>query len=139
MIIKSACRGDGRNTSEPKRATSKRDAAIDIISIAQHAKPNPKGQMELLRAQFTALSSCVKMIPSSCSSLPKSSGFSSVTFFPMDMLIRHQSPQPFSHSLALGARRTRSDACLNGSCRRLALLEQELRRQLNATRSPAPE
>src|SRR6267154_3370768 len=69
-------------------------------SIAQQAKPNPSGQIELLRAQFTALSSCVKIIPSSCSSLPKSSGFSSVTFFAMDVLIQCQSPGLFSHSLA---------------------------------------
>src|ERR1700756_2928655 len=60
---------------------SNRDAAMDIISIAQQANPNPSGQIELRRAQFTALSSCVKMIPSSCSSLPKSSGFVSVTCF----------------------------------------------------------
>src|SRR6202795_2522090 len=59
MIIKSLCRGDGRNTSAPKRATSKRDAPIDIISIAQQAKPNVMGQMEPLRIQFTAESSVV--------------------------------------------------------------------------------
>src|SRR5258706_7617527 len=86
-IIKSACRGDGRNTSAPNRATSNRAAAIDIISIAQHAKPNPSGQIELLRAQFTALSKVVKMIPSSSSNLPKSSGFVSVTCLPSDVLI----------------------------------------------------
>src|SRR5467141_2372875 len=86
-IIKSACRGEGRNTSAPNRATSNRAAAIDIISIAQHAKPNPSGQIELFRAQFTALSSVVKMIPSSSSSLPKSSGFVSVTCFPNDVLM----------------------------------------------------
>src|SRR6202011_1118816 len=60
-IIKSAWRGDGRKTSAPKRATSKRAAAMDIISMAQHAKPKPSGQMELLRAQFTALSSWAKI------------------------------------------------------------------------------
>src|ERR1700688_4580347 len=105
MIIKSACRGDGRNTSEPKRATSKRDAAMDIISIAQQAKPNPSGQMELLRAQFTALSSCVKIMPSSCSSLPKSSGFSRVTFLPTDMLMGlvFSLTTLFSHTLRLRA------------------------------------
>ncbi len=91
MIIRSAWRGDGRKTSEPNRATSKRDAAMDIISIAQQASPNPSGQIELLRAQFTALSSCVKMMPSSCSSLPKSSGFSRVTFLPTVVLIRASS------------------------------------------------
>src|SRR5258707_5894703 len=98
-IIKSACRGEGRNTSAPNRATSNRAAAIDIISIAQHAKPNPSGQIELFRAQFTALSSVVKMIPSSSSSLPKSSGFVSVTCLPSDVLIVPRSP--FSHTLTL--------------------------------------
>src|SRR5579859_3026608 len=86
-IIRSAWRGEGRKTSAPKRATSKRAAAMDIISMAQHARPNPSGQMELLRAQFTALSSCVKMMPSSWSRLPKSSGFVSVTCLPREVLI----------------------------------------------------
>src|SRR5260221_8397843 len=99
MIIRSAWRGEGRNTSAPNRATSNRAAAIDIISIAQHAKPNPSGQIELFRAQFTALSSVVKMIPSSSSSLPKSSGFVSVTCLPSDVLIVPRSP--FSHTLTL--------------------------------------
>src|ERR1700756_3127648 len=94
MIIKSACRGEGRKTSDPKRATSNRDAAMDIISIAQQARPNPSGQMELLRAQFTALSSCVKMMPSSSSKLPKSSGFASVACFPREVLML--SSHPFS-------------------------------------------
>ena len=40
------------------------------------------GQIELRRAQFTALSSCVKMMPSSCSSLPKSSGLVRVMLLP---------------------------------------------------------
>src|SRR5581483_9483966 len=39
MIIRSDCRGEGRNTSAPKRAMSSRDAPIDIISIAQQARP----------------------------------------------------------------------------------------------------
>src|SRR5215469_18441159 len=86
-IIKSACLGDGRNTSAPNCATSNREAAIDIISIAQQASPNPSGQIELRRAQFTALSRVVKMIPSSSSSLPKSSGLVSVTCLPSDVLI----------------------------------------------------
>ena len=45
MIIKSLCRGEGRNTSAPKRAISKREAPIDIISMAQHARPNVIGQI----------------------------------------------------------------------------------------------
>ena len=43
---------------------SKRDALIDIISIAQHASPNDMGQMEFLRAQFTAMSKVVNTRPS---------------------------------------------------------------------------
>src|SRR5664279_4634250 len=64
MIIRSLCRGDGRNTSAPKRAMSNRLAPIDIISIAQQARPKVIGQIELLRIQFTALSRVVMMIPS---------------------------------------------------------------------------
>src|SRR5258708_35551714 len=86
-IIRLAWRGDGRNTSAPKRARSKRAAAMDISSIAQQARPNPSGQMELLRAQFTALSSVVKMMPSSSRRFPKSSGLVSVTCLPSDVLM----------------------------------------------------
>src|SRR5258708_9720273 len=68
---------------------------MDIISMAQQARPNPSGQMELLRAQFTALSSVVKMMPSSSRSLPKSSGLVSVTCLPRDTLI--VTSKPFSH------------------------------------------
>src|SRR5689334_19096312 len=64
MIIRSDCRGDPRNTSAPKRAISYREALIDIISIAQQASPKDIGQIEFLRAQFTALSSVVSRIPS---------------------------------------------------------------------------
>src|SRR6266446_1913667 len=53
--------------------------AIEMMSMAQHARPKPSGQMELLRAQFTALSSVVKMMPSSSRRSPKSSGLVSVT------------------------------------------------------------
>src|SRR6185312_15290044 len=70
IIIKSDCRGEGRNTSAPKRAMSKRDAPMDIISIAQQAKPNVMGQIEFLRIQLTALSSVVKTTPSGVG-LPK--------------------------------------------------------------------
>src|SRR6267378_1343295 len=86
-IIKSAWRGDGRKTSEPNRATSKREADMDIISMAQQARPKLSGQMELLRAQFTALSSVVKMMPSSSRRLPKSSGLVSVACLPSDVLM----------------------------------------------------
>src|SRR5262245_33124512 len=69
---------------------------MDIISMAQQARPKPKGQMELLRAQFTALSSCVKMMPSSWSRLPKSSGLVNVRCFPREVLIF--SSTLFSHT-----------------------------------------
>src|SRR5207342_800675 len=64
MIIRSLCRGEPRKTSAPKRAISKRDALMDIISMAQQASPNDIGQMEFLRAQLTAASSLVIRIPS---------------------------------------------------------------------------
>src|ERR1700735_1047180 len=51
-IIKSACRGDGLNTSPPNRAVAHRGVVEAIISIAQHAKPNVSGQIALLRAQL---------------------------------------------------------------------------------------
>src|SRR5271169_4902546 len=51
-IIRSACRGDGRNTSAPNRAMSKREVVEAIISMAQHAKPNVSGQMADFRAQL---------------------------------------------------------------------------------------
>src|SRR5437764_10077830 len=64
MIIKSDCRGEPRKTSAPKRAMSNREADIDIISMAQQAKPNDIGQMEFLRAQLMALPSVVVTMPS---------------------------------------------------------------------------
>src|ERR1700687_2174555 len=64
MIIKSDWRGDGRNTSAPKRAISNRDAPMDIISIAQQASPKVIGQMEFLRIQLTTLSTVVSTTPS---------------------------------------------------------------------------
>jgi len=41
-----------------------READIDIISMAQQASPKVMGQMEFLRAQFTARSRLVSTIPS---------------------------------------------------------------------------
>src|ERR1051326_8933552 len=49
-IIRSAWRGEARNNSEPKRATSKRDALMAIISMAQHARPNVTGYSDDSRA-----------------------------------------------------------------------------------------
>src|SRR3989442_4169133 len=54
-IIRSECRGEAHGTM-PKRSTSKRDANVAIISIAQHARPNVTGQIEDLRAQLKILS-----------------------------------------------------------------------------------
>src|SRR4051794_28155735 len=51
-IIRSAWRGEGRKTSAPNRAKSYRAMVVAIISIAQHAKPNCKGQTEFLRPQL---------------------------------------------------------------------------------------
>ena len=58
-ISRSAWRGEARKASKPKRATSTRAATIDIISIAQQARPNVAGNSALARAQATALSSVV--------------------------------------------------------------------------------
>src|SRR3954453_1294420 len=55
-ISRSAWRGEARNASKPKRATSTRAATIDIISIAQQARPNVAGKRAFERAQATALS-----------------------------------------------------------------------------------
>src|ERR1700733_7911811 len=81
MIIKSDCRGDPRKTSAPNRAMSYREDAIDIISIAQHASPNDMGQIELLRAQLTTLSSDANKIPSSRRKFSSSPAPSSVLPF----------------------------------------------------------
>src|ERR1700728_5071845 len=63
MIIRSLCRGDPRKTSAPNREISKREALIDIISIAQQARPNDMGQIEFLRPQLITLSSVVVITP----------------------------------------------------------------------------
>src|SRR5947209_13553179 len=51
-IIRSACRGEGRKTSAPKRAMSNRAVVEAIISIAQQARPNVNGQIAERRAQL---------------------------------------------------------------------------------------
>eukprot|EP00519_Triparma_laevis_P015307 CAMPEP_0182491424 /NCGR_PEP_ID=MMETSP1321-20130603/877_1 /TAXON_ID=91990 /ORGANISM="Bolidomonas sp., Strain RCC1657" /LENGTH=87 /DNA_ID=CAMNT_0024693705 /DNA_START=416 /DNA_END=679 /DNA_ORIENTATION=- len=45
-------RGEARNTI-PNLSMSYREAALCIISTAQHARPNVIGQSDPLRAQFT--------------------------------------------------------------------------------------
>src|ERR1044072_2881128 len=88
MMIRSLCRGLGRNTPAPKRSMSKRPAPVAIISIAQQASPNVIGQRADLRAQLTTgaamstvfaptvrriefmiESTVVKTNPSSCSAM----------------------------------------------------------------------
>src|SRR5580700_11762326 len=63
MIMRSLWRGDPRKTSAPNREISKREALIDIISIAQQARPNDIGQIEFLRPQLMTLSSVVVITP----------------------------------------------------------------------------
>src|SRR5918912_1509029 len=53
-IIRSACRGEARKTSEPKRAMSKREALAAIISMAQQARPKVTGQSDDSRAQSSS-------------------------------------------------------------------------------------
>src|SRR6185503_7026382 len=53
--IRSECRGEAHGTI-PKRSTSKREANVAIISIAQQARPKVTGQIEDLRAQLKILS-----------------------------------------------------------------------------------
>src|SRR6266571_226946 len=54
-IMRSEWRGEANGTI-PKRSTSKRDANVAIISIAQHASPKVTGQIEDFRAQLKILS-----------------------------------------------------------------------------------
>jgi hypothetical protein len=51
-IMRSDCRGLGRNTSAPNRAISKREVEEAIISIAQQASPKVSGHSADLRAQL---------------------------------------------------------------------------------------
>src|SRR5665213_3657278 len=68
MIIRSDWRGEPRMTSAPKREISKREPIIDIISIAQQARPKLMGQMAFLRPQLTTLPRVVITIDSPNSS-----------------------------------------------------------------------
>src|SRR5262249_44115012 len=92
MIIKSDWRGDPRNTSEPKRAISQRPADMDIISMAQQAKPKLIGQMELRRAQLTTKSSQGKRKPWSERTGVSLPGRSSVTFGPSEIAMSFLNP-----------------------------------------------
>src|SRR5204863_10030778 len=53
-IIKSAWRGLERKTSDPKRERSWCDWAAAIISMAQQARPYPRGHTDLEPVQFLA-------------------------------------------------------------------------------------
>jgi hypothetical protein len=88
MIIRSDCRGEPRKTSAPKREMSYREEAMDIISMAQQARPKDMGQIELRRAQLTTLSSEAKRIPSSFRKFSSRPGCSSVTPFAISTDIR---------------------------------------------------
>src|SRR5712691_6733808 len=67
-IIRSAWRGDARNSSIPQRDRSYCPAPDAIISIAQQASPNVAGHIDCLRAQPTARSSEVRSTPRRTSS-----------------------------------------------------------------------
>src|SRR5919198_3925136 len=54
-IIRSEWRGEAQGTI-PKRSTSKREAKVAIISMAQQARPNVTGQIDDLRAQLKIFS-----------------------------------------------------------------------------------
>src|SRR6266511_2934692 len=54
-IMRSECRDEAQGTM-PKRSTSKRDANVAIISIAQQARPKVTGQIDELRAQLKIFS-----------------------------------------------------------------------------------
>ena len=58
-IIRSACLGDARNTSMPKRAMSHLDMALAIISKAQQARPKESGHSDALLPQFRTVSMVV--------------------------------------------------------------------------------
>src|SRR5438128_392301 len=62
-IIRSDCRGLGRNTPAPKRSISNRDAPVAIISIAQQASPKVIGHSADLRAQLKTKSTVVVITP----------------------------------------------------------------------------
>src|SRR5690625_2978109 len=71
--MRSACRGEARNTSMPNREMSKRGVPAASISMAQQASPMVTGHIEPLRANPTAFSTVVSATPAgSFSSSPMS-------------------------------------------------------------------
>ena len=57
-------RGDGHGTM-PKRSRSWRAMKVEIISMAQQARPNVSGQSEDLRPQAISQSAGICMMPGS--------------------------------------------------------------------------
>src|SRR3977135_174729 len=72
-IITSACLGEARKTSEPKRARSFRELVAFIISMAQQARPKVAGHSDDLRAQLISESSRVVKLSGSASAMMFSS------------------------------------------------------------------
>src|SRR5262249_45335676 len=67
MIMRSACRGEARNTPAPKRSKSYRDDEVAIISMAQQASPNVIGHKADFRDQLTTASILVvRIFASNC-------------------------------------------------------------------------
>src|SRR5574337_857694 len=60
-IMRSEWRGEAHVTM-PKRSTSKREAKVAIISMAQQARPKVTGQIDELRAQLSTFSTVVVTI-----------------------------------------------------------------------------
>src|SRR6187549_1146066 len=73
-IIRSDWRGEPRKTSAPKRAMSKREVLIAIISMAQHARPKVTGQIDERRAHCTIFSTDVVKTGISGSSVSRPMG-----------------------------------------------------------------
>src|SRR5437764_12815800 len=69
-IIRSDWRGEPRKTSAPKRAMSKREVLIAIISIAQQARPKVTGQIEERRPHCTIFVAVVVRTGISISDMP---------------------------------------------------------------------
>src|ERR1041385_1600314 len=74
-------------TSAPNLAMSNREAAADISSIAQQARPSGIGQQELARIQSMAASSLVTTVsPSILESYPTTCCFVLILIRTMDQL-----------------------------------------------------
>jgi hypothetical protein len=74
-IITSAWRGEPRKTSAPKRAMSNRLDAVQIISMAQQARPNPSGQRLERRPQLYTVSTMPRSLSQDVTSTCCSNSF----------------------------------------------------------------